>query len=405
LSETLTEDEAADAALQRHEARHAPLSDCPVLPGNGVTLIGSGGDALAAMFDAIEAARDHVHLEYYILEDVSAGGRRLSDLLVAACARGVRVAAIYDAVGSHATSDRLIDRLEKAGVQTLEFRPLNPLRRHFAWHLNDRDHRKILVVDGRLAFLGGVNLSVVYQNPPAAGVTGDPKTSFWHDCAVRIEGPAVEWAQRVFLDTWQRHGGDALSARSLFPPPRAAGAVKIRIAASAPLERRQLYFRALHEAVDAARHRILLATGYFVPARRDWKILADAARRGVEVDLVLAGASDVPAAMHAARALYGRLLSAGVRIHELQDGLLHAKAATIDGVWSVVGSSNFDRRSYSFNNEVDAVLLGRDMAAQLETLLRGWMARATPVTLQDWRRRSVHERAGEYAARLWERYM
>jgi cardiolipin synthase len=109
--------------------------------------------------------------------------------------------------------------------------------------------------------------------------------------------------------------------------------------------------------------------------------------------------------LHAARALYGRLLSAGVRIHELQDGLLHAKVATIDGAWSAIGSSNFDRRSYSFNNEVDAVLPGRDMADQLERLLQGWIARATTVTLQDWRRRSLRERGGEYMARLWERYM
>jgi cardiolipin synthase len=212
-------------------------------------------------------------------------------------------------------------------------------------------------------------------------------------------------AQRIFLDTWQRHGGEALTGRVLFPPLAAAGGQKIRIEASAPLERRQLYFQALRQAVGAARARILLSTGYFVPARRDWKMLADAARRGVQVDLVLAGHSDLPAALHAARALYGRLLSAGVRIHELQDGLLHAKVATIDGAWSAIGSSNFDRRSYSFNNEVDAVLPGRDMADQLERLLQGWIARATTVTLQDWRRRSLRERGGEYMARLWERYM
>jgi len=394
-----------DPVLQRHEARHAPLSECPVLPGNGVTLLRSAAEALAAMFDAITAATDHIHLEYYILDDVRIGGRSLIDLLVAARARGVAVTAIYDAVGSLRAPEAVIRRLDASGAQTLVFRPLNPLRRHFAWHLNDRDHRKIMVIDGRRAFLGGVNLCRVYENPPNAGVASTPASSFWHDCAILLEGPAVAAAQRIFLDTWTRHGGDPLTNRTSFPPLDHAGTHRVRIAPSAPLERQQLYFRALHEAVATAQHRILLTTGYFVPARRDWKILADAARRGVAVDLILGGHSDLPAALHAARALYGRLLEAGVRIHELQDGLLHAKAVTIDGVWSAVGSSNFDRRSYAFNNEVDAVLLGRDMAAQIEDLLTAWAARSTEVKLDDWRKRSLNERGQEYLARLWERYM
>jgi cardiolipin synthase len=396
---------AHDSDLHRHETRTEPLSDCPILEGNGVTLFSSGAEAIAAMLDAIDAARDHVHLEYYIFEDVCIGGRRLVDALLAARQRGVQVAVIYDAVGSHHTPDSLIDRLEKAGAQTLEFRPINPLRRHFAWHLNDRDHRKILVADGKMAFLGGVNLSARYANPPSAGVLPDATKSFWKDCAIAVRGPAVAWAQRVFLATWRHHGGGALAERDVFPAVAAEGGHKVRIAASAPLEKQRLYFSALHEAVAAARNRIWLATGYFVPARRDWKILADAADRGVEVDLVLGGHSDLPAALHAGRALYGRLLQAGVRIHEVQDGLLHAKAATIDGVWSAIGSSNFDRRSYAFNNEVDAVLLGRDMAEEIEALLRGWARQATPVTLQAWRKRSINERAQEYMARLWERYM
>jgi cardiolipin synthase len=394
-----------DQDLRRHEHRTAPLSDCPVLPGNGVTLFTSGADTVAAMLDAIEAARDHIHLEYYIFDDVRAGGRSLVDLLVAARARGVQVAVIYDAVGSLHTPDEVFGRLDKAGADTLEFRPLNPLRRHFAWHLNDRDHRKILVVDGTCVFLGGVNLSRIYENPPSSGVMPDAKKSFWHDCAIRIEGPAVAWAQRVFLQTWDHHGGARLPKRNAYPEPAEAGGHKVRIAASAPLEKRQIYFKALHEAVAEAQDRVLLSTGYFVPARRDWKILADAASRGVSVDLVLGGHSDLPAALHAGRALYGRLLEAGVRIHEVQDGLVHAKAATIDGVWSAVGSSNFDRRSYAFNNEVDAVLLGRDMAAELEAMLLGWAKRATRVTLAEWRKRSWNERGQEYMARLWERYM
>jgi cardiolipin synthase len=356
------------------------------------------------MFDAIASARAHLHLEYYIFEDVNLDGRSLVALLLAALARGVRVALIYDAVGSHATPDSVIAQLESAGAEVIEFRPINPLRRRFAWHLNDRDHRKLMVVDGHTAFLGGVNLARVYENPEANGAMPDAGKSYWHDCAIRLRGPAVAWAQRVFLETWDAQDGRKLDD-VYFPALHTEGGHKVRIEASAPLERRQLYFTALRAAIAESRERILLTTGYFVPSRRDWQGLADAASRGVTVDLVLAGHSDVPGTLHAGRALYGRLLQAGVRIHELQDGLLHAKAATIDGVWTVIGSSNFDRRSYWFNNEVDAVLLGRDMAEQVEHLLHGWMQRAERITLEDWRRRPARERIAEYSARLWERYM
>ncbi len=398
-------DDLSDHALRRHASRHARLSECPVLDGNAVTLLDSGEKAITCMFDAIESAQAHLHLEYYVFADVQLHGRSVKALLLAALARGVQVAVIYDSVGSHTTPGTFIDALQQAGAHIMEFRPINPLRRHFAWHLNDRDHRKLMVIDGRTAFMGGVNLSRVYENPPAAGVVPDSRKSFWHDCAIRLRGPVVVWAQRIFLETWDAQGGQALPDAGFFPDLAKQGDHQVRIAASAPLEKRPLYFAALRAAIAEARDRILLTTGYFVPSRRDWQALANAAQRGVSVDLVLPGTSDVPGTLHAGRALYGRLLKAGVRIHELQDGLLHAKAATIDGVWTAIGSSNFDRRSYRFNNEVDAVLLGRDMAQQVEHLLHGWMQRAENITLDGWRRRPARERIAEYSARLWERYM
>jgi cardiolipin synthase len=361
--------------------------------------------AFEAMFAALAAARDHIHLEYYIFANVRCGGQTLQDVLLAAIARGVQVALLYDSVGSLHTPDRFFDTLERAGAHVLEFHPVNPLRRHFAWHLNDRDHRKIMLIDGKIAFIGGVNLSHVYENPPEAGTPPEAAKGYWHDCNIRIAGPVVAQAQALFLDTWRRHGGDELPACDLFPALPAAGDQVARIAGSLPHERKQLYFRGIHAAVENARHRILLTTGYFVPTRKEWQMLADAARRGVAVDLVLAGYSDVSGALHAARAVYGRLLDAGVRIHELTDGFLHCKAATIDGVWTAIGSSNLDRRSYAFNNEADAVILGRDTAADVEAMLEGWMQRATEVRLADWRRRSFREHVAELSARLWERYM
>ena len=394
-----------DEDLLRHAASHEPVSSCPLLDGNDIKLLPSGADTLTAMFAALAAAQTHIYLEYYIFDDVHWRGQTIKGLLLDALRRGVHVALIYDSVGSLKTPDSFFDDLDQAGAQILEFHPVNPLRKHFVWHLNDRDHRKIMLIDCKTAFIGGVNLSRVYENPPEAGTPPEAKNGYWHDCAVRIRGPVVAQAQSLFLDTWDRHGGDRLPDCELVPPAGIEGDQVARIAGSLPHEKRQLYFHGIHEAVCAARHRILITTGYFVPTRREWQMLADAARRGVAVDLILAGFSDVRGALHAARALYGRLLDAGVRIHELHDGFLHAKAAVIDGVWTAIGSSNLDRRSFSFNNEVDAVILGRDTASDLEALLEGWMQRATEVTLKDWRQRSMHEHVAELSARVWERYM
>ncbi|MGD0109933.1 MAG: phospholipase D-like domain-containing protein, partial [Rhodopila sp.] len=199
--------------------------------------------------------------------------------------------------------------------------------------------------------------------------------------------------------------GETLPPGDDFPAPQQRGGEVVRTDGSAPRERRQLYFESLKAAVAAARHRVLLATGYFVPTRRQWRLLAAAAERGVSVDLILAGYSDQPSCIRAPRALYGRLLEHGVRIHELHDGVLHAKVATIDGVWTAIGSSNLDRRSFVYNNEMDAIVLGRPTARAAETMLREWMSLAKPVTLEGWRSRSLHEHMGELLTRAWSRYM
>jgi len=312
-----------DEALQRHAAAHGPASDCPLLGGARVTLLRGGGEALDAIFGAIEAACHQLHMEYYKFEDVHWRGRSLIDLLVEKLHQGVQVALSYDAAGSQDTDDALFDRLRRTGAMVLEFRPLSPLRRRFnPLTLNDRDHRKLLVVDGQIAFLGGVNMSRAYENSRSAGPAADPAKAFWYDAAARIEGPPVAEVQALFFHNWWRQGGDKLPQGNDFPMLPRAGDEVVRTDGSAPRERRQLYFESLKAAVSAAQSHILLATGYFVPTHRQWRLLAQAAERGVTVDLVLAGHSDLPSCTKAARALYGRLLKHGVRIHELKDGVL-----------------------------------------------------------------------------------
>jgi cardiolipin synthase len=250
-NQTLEQDEA----LQRHAAAHGLVSDCPLLGGGAVTLLPGGGETMDAVFAAIDAARLHVHMEYYAFEDVHWAGCSLVDLLVGKCQQGVQVVLSYDGAGSQDTDDALFDRLRQAGAFLLEFRPLNPLRQRFnLLTLNDRNHRKILVVDGRIAFLGGVNMARVYENPRTNGAPPDAADqAFWYDAAVRIEGPPVTEVQRLFLHAWQSNGGETLPSGDDFPAPQQGGGEAVRTDGSAPRERRQLYFESLKAAVAVPR--------------------------------------------------------------------------------------------------------------------------------------------------------
>lgn len=392
-------------ALEHHASLHRAVSDTPVVPGNRVHVFPGAQDTLRAMFDAIAAAQRHVHMEYYQFEDVHLDGRTLGGVLRDRLAAGVSVTILYDAFGSNDTPDAFFDGLRQAGAWMEEYQPLNPFRRHFSLAMNFRDHRKILVVDGRLAFLGGVNMSRSYENPPSAGVAnGDPRKAWWLDCAVRIEGPVVAEVQKLYLWSWVQQDG-AAPQDDPYPHLERCGEEHVRVEASAPRDNRPLFTLALRAAMRGAQHRILLSTGYFVPTRREWRLLVRAARRGVDVSLLLPGVSDVPGTVAAGRALYGRLMRAGVHIHQVRDGVLHAKAATIDGVWTAIGSSNFDRRSVVYNNEIDAIILGTEAAAATEAVLRGWMRDAERVSLEEWDRRGFREKLSEHVARLWKRFM
>ncbi len=402
-----------DDDLLHHARLHGPVSECPLIEANRVTLLPSGAAAIRAILDAIEQARDHAHLEYYTVEDVTLDGRSLFDLLEAKARAGVEVALIWDAVGSQDTPDASFDRLQAAGVRVLEYHSINPLRHYFNMSVNDRDHRKLTVVDGAVGILGGVNLSKVYQTAEGVGRGANPDSAFWIDNAVRIEGPAVAEIQKLFFHTWRGQGGDPGPLRGgpepdpppCRPPDDALSLETLRIDGSAPRERRPLFNSAIRAAVGGARGHILLATGYFVPTAREWLLLKQAADRGIAVDLLLAGYSDVPSAVHAARAVYGGLLRAGVRIHEVHRGMLHAKVATIDGVWTAIGSSNFDRRSVYFNNEIDAVVLGRGTAGAVERMLRAEIDRSVHVGLREWRARPLGERALELSTWCWRPLM
>jgi cardiolipin synthase len=363
-----------------------------------------GAQALPAMFRAMDAARDNINLEYFIFEDIAVEGHRLSDLLIGKLRRGVAVNIIYDAYGSQATPGELFEALRHAGARVLAYHPINLVT---LLHANERDHRKIMVVDGHIGITGGINLSRDYENPPSVGVpaNGDTRYAYWRDTAIEIRGPAVTELQRLFFATWKRQNGDPVQPADYFPRLARQGVQTVRIIGSAPGDDRPLYYVSLEEAIRAARSRIWLSTGYFVPPHQQREDLGKAARRGVDLRIVVPSHSDVEAAVYAGRAAYGDLLEAGAQIYEVRNAVLHAKLATVDGVWTAVGSSNLDRRSVVFNNEVDAIILGADTASQVEALLRRDMAMSRAVTLQAWQARPLSERMNELEARVWQYWM
>jgi cardiolipin synthase len=376
------------------------IDQTPPVGGNRVTLLRDGGEAFPAMFAAMAAAKDSINLEYYTFDDVRSGGRALADILLDRLSDGVSVNVIYDAFGSNATAPEFLDRLRQAGAVLTAFNP-NPLAHGHLDNPNDRDHRKIMVVDGRIAFVGGINLDHVYENPVMSGAVDDPARSYWRDTVARIEGPVVADLQRVFLDTWTHQKGVPLPPRNWFPAVAPTGNQTVRILASSPGDDQPLFYISLLRAMRAARHSIGMSTGYFVPTPQVREELVGAVRRGVQVRLLLPSRSDSADALAAGRAAYDDLLDAGIKIYEVQNAVLHSKFVVIDGVWLAIGSSNIDRRSVVFNNEVDAVVLG-PRAVEGDTLLDKDVADAKEIDLKTWRSRPVSDRLHELRVKLWE---
>ncbi len=396
--------------FERHLALEEVVAGTPLVTGNRVTLLQNGSATYDAMFAAIGQARHHIHLESYIVEDDEVG-RRFADLLIARQQAGVQVRLIYDAVGAWSTPAEYFDRLTQAGVQVLQFNPVNPLTARAGWNVNQRDHRKLLVVDGQVAFVGGINISGVY----AKGSFGSarrkpPKTAShaalpWRDTHLQIDGPVVADFQRLFLDTWQRQQGPALEDRQHFPTLTAQGREVVRAIAGSPDEPFSAIYVTLISAIHSAETEVLLTNAYFAPDPQLREALTEAVQRGVRVVLILPSTTDSSLIFHAGRSYYGDLLAAGVKIYERQDALLHSKTAVIDGVWSTVGSTNLDWRSFLHNQEINAVVLGDGFGQQMKAAFEGDLARSTEITLEHWERRPWRERIKESLARLWEYWL
>ena len=402
--------------LERHLALEQEIGGGPLVVDNQVKLLQDGPATYEAMLAAIAAAKDHVNMETYILEG-DAVGQRFADALIAKQRAGVQVNLIYDSVGTLSTPKAYFERLAASGMRLLEFNPVNPLKAVNGWEVNQRDHRKLLVVDGEVAFLGGINISSVYSSHGGSsgsrlsGSSAGPgrqaaeRKDAWRDTDIEVRGPVVAEFQKLFLDTWSKQKGEPLPARNYFPTPVRRGNAIVRAIGSGPDDPFSLIYVTLLSAISNAETSIQITNAYFAPDPQLLGALTDAAKRGVDVQLILPSKTDSSLIFHAGRRYYEPLLEAGVKIHERRGVILHSKTALIDGVWATVGSTNLDWRSFLHNQEVNAVVLGPAFGAQVQQMFERDRAASDRITLEAWRKRPAEMRLKEWLAHMWEYWL
>lgn len=402
----------------RQLAIEQAIVDAPLVLGNQVTLLLDGPATYRAMFAAMRQARSTINIEFYIIQDDEVG-REFAAIITERRAAGVEVNVIYDAVGSFKTDRAYFDRLKAAGVRVIAFHPISNLVVLNLGKLNHRDHRKQVIVDGRTVIMGGLNIDDVYARSSrennrgaSSGGSGSSSSSAkelkkggWRDTAVQIDGPAVAEFQRLFLQTWEKQKGEPLETSRYFPRVPPAGRDVVRAIGSSPDDKFSRSYLTFIAALTHAQKHVYITNAYFVPDPQLVQALVAAARRGVDVRLILPSTTDSTAAAYAAHSHYEELLRAGVRIYERKGALLHAKTAVIDGVWSRVGSSNLDWRSAVDNDELDAVIVSREFAGQLLHTFAFDTAESEQIHLAAWLKRPWRDRWKEMAFRLGGRML
>jgi len=386
------------------------LTDTLSSSGNAVRLLTNGDEAFPVMLEAIQNAQHRIAAVTYILT-LDRTGRAIIDALAAAGRRGVKVRMLYDDVGSKGLRPSAMPALLEAGV---EVRVFNPVKNWTVVRINNRDHRKILVVDGAVAFLGGMNYADEYN--------GDGINQGWRDTHLRLEGPGARDVENVFASSWLQGGvgflgkdlpivGTAGLKRAVEDPLRrllgqereetpslpapARSTARVRIVASSPESMASRILDMYLLAINSARKRVWVTNAYFIPPLVLRRAFCDAAARGVDVRMILAGPTDVPAIKILSTRWYGVLLRAGVRIYEWQPSVLHAKCMVVDSVWATVGSANLDSRALFLNYEINAAVTDPEFAAAMERQFQIDLRHCQEITYDEWRQRPFGDRTRE----------
>lgn len=364
--------------------------EAPLTAGNTVTLLRNGAEKFPAIEEAIRAAQHHVHLAYYIFAEDEIG-RRIRDLLIEKAKQGVHVRLLLDAVGSLELKRKFLKPFLDAGGEIAWFNVVTFPRLRPVW--NFRNHRKIIVCDAKVGFLGGLNIADEY-----AGL--DPELGAWRDTHMRVTGPAVRALQMIFTEDWHFAGGKHLTEKAYFVRPEEDGQEIVQILASGPDGRWPSMQHLFFSLIAGAEDRLQITTPYFVPDEALMTALIAAALRGVDVQLLLPKKSDARLVAVVGRSYYDELLRAGVRIFEYLGGVLHAKTISVDGRVCVVGSANMDQRSLRLNFEVGAVMYSDRLATELEQMFELDLTLSREVTLEERQELRFPQKLAEASARL-----
>ncbi len=368
----------------------------PLTANNSVKLLLNGEEKFPEVLKALEAAQHHIHIEYYIYED-DATGNSIADILIKKAKEGVEVRFMYDDFGSYGLGKSFIKKLEVAGVKTAPFYKIKLLV--FANRLNYRNHRKIIVVDGKTSFVGGINISDKYRND---GV-GDSEL-FWRDTHLMLTGTATAYLQYLFLCDWNFASLNTLIySESYFPPPsptKEIGKEIVQLVPSGPDSSLPVIFYSLLEVIGAAKKKILITSPYFIPGESLMDGLIIAAQSGLKVQIIVPGISDSKMVDAAARSYYTELLKNDVQVFLYNKGFVHAKTMVIDDDLAIVGSANMDYRSFDLNFEINALVYGKEIAGQLETAFLKDLEECSQIDAKDWLNRPTYVRLWEKVVRL-----
>jgi len=348
-----------------------------LIEGNRAEVLVNGDQIFPAMLEAIRSARTTITFANFSYEDGEVA-REITEALAERCRAGVGVNVLVDAMGSSGMPKALGRTLAASGCHFARYKPVRPLT---IKRINHRNHRRVLVVDGRVGFTGGTGIGDKW--------TGDGRREgHWRQTDVRVEGPIVRALQAAFVEDWREATTLLLGGDAYFPPLEPRGDLAIQSVKSSPASGATEAYLLFLLAVESARKSVKITNPYFVPDDRMSRALADAARRGVEVTLITAGAvrgTQNIVVRHASRAHFGRVLEAGVRVHEYGPAMLHAKTMVVDDQWVSIGSANLDNASFALNNELNVTSLDRRLALTLSKIFDDDLKFTTPVTLEEWR--------------------
>jgi cardiolipin synthase len=368
----------------------------PPTSGNRVTFVSGGDEAYEAVISLVSSAKDHVHAQFFIL-DVDVVGKRFIQALAAKAREGVRVRLLLDAVGSWRALRGIVRPLREAGGEVAAFLPAFPLHRRWSAHL--RNHRKLLIADGRKAFTGGMNIGKRYMGPRTTKAQ-------WRDRAVVIEGPALPDLQALFLDDWAFATEEASPAGDLFPTPRRfpdgdPPPCILQVAAAGPDRQSRPIYEGVFAAFAAARRRIWIETPYFVPDDGIGAAMRNAALRGVDVRLIVPGTSDLRIVTLAGRSYFDEMMASGVNVYLYRPTNLHAKVLVVDDAVGVIGSPNVDMRSFFLNFELGLFLYDRPQVEALAEGFREDLSRSEAVDPERFSRRPRMVRLLEDTCRIF----